>query len=51
MSLNIADTSARSAASMSARVIRLNPADDVVIALEILPTMSLSHSNSLCPVR
>jgi len=36
MSLNIADTSARSAASMSARVIRLNPADDVVIALEQL---------------
>ncbi|CAD6551770.1 Galactarate dehydratase (L-threo-forming) [Paraburkholderia kirstenboschensis] len=36
MSLNIADTSASSTASMSARVIRLNPADDVVIALEQL---------------
>jgi altronate hydrolase len=36
MSLNIADTSEPSTASMSARVIRLNPADDVVIALEQL---------------
>ena len=36
MSLNIADTSAPSTASMSARVIRLNSADDVVIALEQL---------------
>src|ERR1700692_979987 len=36
MSLNIADKSEPSTASMSARVIRLNPADDVVIALEQL---------------
>ena len=36
MSLNLADTSVRTTASMSARVIRLNPADDVVIALEQL---------------
>jgi|GEM_PF-3369697 len=36
MSLNIVDTSAPSTALMSARVIRLNPADDVVIALEQL---------------
>jgi len=36
MSSKIADTSDSSTASMSARVIRLNPADDVVIALERL---------------
>ncbi|MGF6758719.1 UxaA family hydrolase [Paraburkholderia sp. GAS42] len=34
MSLNIADTPEPSTASMSARIIRLNPVDDVVIALE-----------------
>ena len=47
MSLNIADTSARSTASMSARVIRLNPADDVVIALEQLMSGTVIEKEAL----
>ena len=47
MSLNIADTSAPSTASMSARVIRLSPADDVVIALEQLMSGTVIEKEAL----
>jgi altronate hydrolase len=47
MPLNIADTSVPSIAPMSARALRLNPADDVVIALEQLVSGTVIEKEAL----